>query len=281
MFLAMTLLARDEQEILRDNIRYHLDLGVDHIVVTDNRSEDRTRAIVEDYVRQGVATYIYEPADIHAQSRWVTRMARLAHERLGAKWILHTDADEFWMPRHAASLSEFFRGVEGYNVVQGERHDFVCFHEEDNGGMPAPFWRRMVYRKKVSLNPLGQPLLPKVAHLASAGVVVEHGNHAVSGLADTKILQGGLDILHFPLRSRQQYLRKIRVGGRAFENNRELPEEVGITWRRQYRELLETGTLKFVDESIVSRERLRDMIASGHAIEDLRLKIALSATRNA
>jgi hypothetical protein len=202
-------------------------------------------------------------------------MARLACEQLGADWIIHSDADEFWIPRDAASLAEFFQGIEGHNVVRAKRHDFVCLQEDNDDNAVTPFWERMTYRKKTSLNSLGRPLPPKVAHRASAEIVVAQGNHSVSGLADKKTLQQGIEILHFRLRSRRQYLNKISVGGRVYESNDELPTSAGSTWRRQYRELLETGTLKFVEENLVSSDRLGEMIAAGEVVEDLRLREAM------
>ncbi len=42
MKLVMTLLVRDEQDIIRENIEFHLAQGVNFFVVTDNKSVDAT-----------------------------------------------------------------------------------------------------------------------------------------------------------------------------------------------------------------------------------------------
>ena len=83
MKLVMTLLVRDEADIVDAQIAYHLHAGVDFVVATDNRSEDATTEILERYARDGVLHLIREPGDDLRQSEWVTRMARLAATDFG------------------------------------------------------------------------------------------------------------------------------------------------------------------------------------------------------
>lgn len=265
MALFMTLLVRDEEDILEANLRYHLEHGVDHVIVTDNLSTDSSRDIVQNFVAQGVATYIFEPEDTYSQSKWVSRMAAMAHEA-GAKWVVHSDADEFWMTRRRQSLRKWFSRQLWPNIVSAPRHDFLCL--EDDG---SPFWQRMIYRKTHSTNPLGKRLPPKVAHRTAKDLVVAQGNHSVSGLRWPRQRSSGLEILHFPLRSRAQYLRKIESGGRAYGNNYELSKSVGNTWRQQYEELRETGKLAYVENNIVKSDQLNQMRSDGMALEDRRL----------
>lgn len=267
MTLVMTLLVRDEDDILEANMRYHLEKGVDHIIVTDNLSVDGTAGIVDDFVKQGVASYIHEPDDTYSQSRWVTRMAHMAHRDLGAKWVMHSDADEFWMTPECGDLRKYFNAVLFHNVIQAPRHDFICLEGED-----TPFWQRMIYRQTKSLNPLGKPLPPKITHRASARVKVAQGNHAVSGLFWKRQLNSDLEILHFPLRSRNQYLQKIRNGGKAYANNTELAKTAGATWRKQYAELMETGQLAYVEDNIVSPQARDQKLAQGEICQDVRLR---------
>jgi hypothetical protein len=265
MTLFMTLLVRDEEDIIEENITYHLSQGVDHFIVTDNKSVDNTRDILRKFEKDGLITYIYEDENDYSQSKWVTRMAVLAAEK-GADWVINADADEFWYPLNAADLKKCLRRLILYNVAIAQRHDFVCLDKSH-----GPFYENMIYRKTNSLNPVGKPLPPKVAHRAHTKIHVAQGNHEVSGFRWQRAVPNKLEILHYPLRSREQYENKIRNGGKAYMNNKVLPSKVGNTWRRQYEELMNNGSLKYVTENAFTMDKVDLLLKSNDLIIDKRL----------
>ena len=118
MKLVMTLLVRDEADIVDEQIAFHLDAGVDFVVATDNRSQDGTTEILERYASEGDLHLIREPGEDLRQSEWVTRMARLAATEFGADWVLNTDADEFWWPQGAGLADVLAVVPERYGVVR-------------------------------------------------------------------------------------------------------------------------------------------------------------------
>src|ERR687897_1016044 len=124
MTLVMTLLARDEADVIESWLEFHLNAGADYVVATDNRSQDGTTEVLERYAREGHLHLIREPGDDLRQNLWVTRMARMAATQFGADWILNTDADEFWWPRRG-SFRELFAAVpERFGVVRGAWRNF-------------------------------------------------------------------------------------------------------------------------------------------------------------
>jgi glycosyltransferase involved in cell wall biosynthesis len=262
--LFMTLLVRDEQDIVRENLDFHLAQGVDRVIVTDNGSEDRTIEFLRDYEARGVLRLVLEPSDDYSQGRWVTRMARMAAEE-GADWVINCDADEFWWPR-ARTLKSNFEGLaDEVGIVVGHRTNFVPRAED-----PRPFWERMTLRERESLNPLGKPLPPKVAHRAHTEITVVQGNHRVEGVElGERVDDGSIEILHFPMRTYAQFENKIVKGGRAYARNRELPDRTGRTWRRLYETWEQGGLRDHYDQQVafegggaglIEDTRLRDYL---------------------
>ena len=222
MRLVMTLVVRDEADVLRENIDYHLRQGVDHVLVTDHRSADATPDILDDYVRQGVARVFREEAETSEQAVWVTRMARLAATEYGADWVINSDADEFWWPV-AGTLKDMLGAVpETYGAVAVPARNFVPREGSD------AFWRRMVIREARSRNLVGDPLEPKAAHRGRPDIEVDHGNHwvAAPGLRMAPPLSL-IEILHYPIRSYAQFERKVVNHGEGYEALEERPPDVG------------------------------------------------------
>jgi hypothetical protein len=218
MKLVMTLLARDEADIVDAQIAFHLDAGIDFVVATDNRSQDDTTAILERYAREGHLHLICEPGDDLRQTEWVTRMARIAATQFGADWILNTDADEFWWPR-GGSFRELFAAVpERFGVVRGAWRNFVPRPDDDRF-----FAERMTARLCVpSFHPHPLSIHFKSAHRAASDVRIGRGNHEAFG-SGLVALRGWypIEILHFPVRSLEHCVRKYVTQFVALERNAE------------------------------------------------------------
>jgi len=267
----MTLLVRDEEDVVDATVRFHLDRGVDLVLVTDNLSLDRTRDLLAPYERAGVVQVWTETNDEYRQWEWVSRMAQLAASRHAADWVLHCDADEFWWTDRP--LPEVLAAVPPeYDVVRAARHDFLPL-EADSG---RPFLERMTVRDTAPRNILGRPLLAKCAHRGRDDVIVAQGNHFVVNEGMTE-MPGDLDavILHFPVRSHAQLERKVVLGGRAYARNAEMPVTVGNTWRILHEAYLAGELGAYLDGLVPDEPTLVAGLASGRYVVDTRLRDAL------
>ena len=65
----MTILAKDEVDIIEYQLRYHKHMGVDGFIVTDNNSSDGTREIFDKYKEKGwIKEIIDEKSSEYKQS---------------------------------------------------------------------------------------------------------------------------------------------------------------------------------------------------------------------
>jgi len=219
MKVVLTMVVRDEEDILDAQLTFHLNAGVDFILVTDHRSVDGTRDILEGHVRDGHMRVIREDRENTRQGEWMTRMARLAAIEHGADWVLNSDADEFWWP-HGGTLRDALAHIpRRYGIVQAVSRYFVP--RPYDGG---PFAERMTVRLAPGA-PINDPATPfrpvaKVAHRAHPGAIVQDGNHVVQGIGKGS-LRGWrpLEILHMPLRTPAQCARKYEKTWLAWEQN--------------------------------------------------------------
>lgn len=268
MKIVMTLLVRDEEDILESHLRFHLSQGVDFILVTDNLSVDSTPDILDRFVREGRARVIREPDDTYSQAIWVTRMARMACEEYGADWVINSDADEFWWPKRG-DLGATLASIPAHcGVLEVPR---VNFQPRPDDG--RRFYEQMTLRDVVSQNTCAEPLPPKVCHRGCPDVVVAQGNHSVHGTGlETLELRQPLIILHFPMRTYPQFERKIRLGGRAYLNNDKLPEGIGKTWRQLYQSYLAGDLPAFYADQLPGQDTVDEGVRSGRWIRDHRLQ---------
>jgi hypothetical protein len=275
MRLLLTLLVRDEADIIDAQMAYHLAQGVDFILVTDNRSTDGTTEILRRYERAGKARLILEPDDDYAQGKWVTRMARMACVEHGADWVINSDADEFWWPQSGDLRSTLASLPPEAGMLKVPRVNFI-----PTGNDGRPFHERMVYREIRSANAVGQPLPPKVCHRAHPDVVVEQGNHGITG-CDLAPFHGAspLLIFHFPLRTYGQFENKIINGGRAYQRNTDLHPSAGHAWRHLY-QLYEKGELPaYYAGQEMSPSDIESGLRAGRYVVDDRLHRVLTSLR--
>jgi hypothetical protein len=271
--IVMTLVIRDEVDLVDAHVAYHLNAGVDFVIATDHRSVDGTTEVLESYARDGVLRLIREQGDLIRQDVWQTRMSRLAASEYGADWVISSDADEFWWPRQG-SLKDVLHAVPTeYGVVRAYSHSFL-----PRVGTEW-FPERMTIRlASAAINDPGTPYRPvaKVAFRASRRVVVGWGNHRVSGIP-LPALRGWspVDILHFPVRSPEQIARKYRTKATAWEavNLRgDLARAKSVFEQRRPEEAI-YGRL-VVDDTTVQRG-----LEAGLLVEDTRLRDALRTLR--
>lgn len=221
----MTILVKNEDDIIEANIRTHAKLGMDAFVVMDNDSSDDTLTILH-RLREEFDITIIEEKGLYNQAAWMKRLAGEAKKQ-GADWVINNDADEFWIPSHNQSIKEVlaFKGsvltVNRYNMIldpnthNGE-HPFASLHRVEN---PIAYTKQ----KQLDVEYISMVLTkigPKTINNPHGLLAIRGGNHKAWHIANTyeylfqkydKIEKfEEISVYHYPFRSFAQFEKNIK-----------------------------------------------------------------------
>jgi hypothetical protein len=264
--VVLTLLARDEADVVEWQLLYHYALGIDFVVATDHRSVDGTTEILRRFEAEGRLRYIRDDSERISQADQMTRMARIAATEHGADWVVPSDADEFWWPRRS-SFHEILEAVPiEVGVVRGFIRTFV----------PRPEDGRLFHERMTILSrPIAdheniyQPNV-HVVHRAHPAINVTRGFHDAYADDLGRLIRDWcpFEVLHFPNRTAAQIARKYAQGFHAWIG----AERGGRHIQAAYRVLESAGLEQLWDERVVDGETLDTGLRDGAFTEDTRLR---------
>lgn len=292
--LIMTLLVRNEADIVRQNIEFHLSRGVNHIIATDNQSTDGTTEILEEFARRGILTLFHEPSDEYLQKQWVNRMVGFAIERFGPAWLLNNDADEFWRPPNtpgggAGSLKEVVAKATS-PLISCRRTNLFASTIETNG---VDWANSLVWRSRIASPPNSQGLpkiFPKLHPffcyrvpqkvIVHSGGLLEVGKGAHTATFSKRVHEEnlGVEIFHYPVRSAEEFCESVlRISDSLKFNQGLLPSQSSkyAKWRRVYDK---TGSReRLLKEAVPGPFRLKVYRLAGLVTKDTRMRDDLVA----
>ena len=278
--LIMTLLVRDEGDIIRENIEFHLKHGVDHIIATNNASIDNSREILAEYQAMGKLHLIDEPGRDKSQAAWNNRMTKIAIEEYNADIVFHCDADEFWCPAIGDLKTEILNSqndvmlVNIVNVLLENHKGKESLLKNKSYAVIKPFVELVEasnYEEKTRNTNLYFYRYPlKVIFKTNKGLLeVEQGNHKIINLSET-ILQGfsrNIFIFHFPVRGIERFRHKVIETGKAVEKNLLLKESQSFHIRRWF-DAYKSGTLDEEYEKLTISEHAAEKLKEDGIITD-------------
>ncbi len=288
----------NEDDIIEAFVRHHASL-VDHHVLLDNGSIDRTVVILKKLAATGLPITVFSNrAPIFAETAFNTFLYRYALEEQHADAVLFLDADEF-LDLRRLGLALRGRLAELPPEAAGLRLPLINYHATaaDNSN-ELTVVRRIRLRDPTPVA-ASKILLRRL--LPSWGVVVDAGNHEATFngreavcLPDKRLVLG-----HFSDRSRWRWLARVLIGQikvrasaqqeraqnrgvhyrSAYETMRDAPHKLGIT--RNFgvspppqREWVDDpiayrgGALSFTERSDERLKALRAAIAVAEALAE-------------
>jgi hypothetical protein len=220
-------MVRDEADIVGTTVA-HMLTQVDAVIVADNLSSDRTRWILDELAAgsDGRLTVRFDADPAYTQSAKMTNLAHEAARIYGADWIVPFDADEVWYSPHG-TLTEILEAVPPlWHVVPAVLWDHVATGVDPDH--PDPVVRLGYHRREPGP-------MPKVAARYHPDLVIEQGNHGAHyTIQPARYLGAELVIRHFPYRSVEQFVRKVRNGAAAYRAAGDSqPMDAGAHWRQR------------------------------------------------
>jgi glycosyltransferase involved in cell wall biosynthesis len=274
---------RNEVDIVRTNLLYHLALGLERVLVIDNGSTDGTELVLEELSRELPVTWRRIPGPFR-QPELTTELAREAFHG-GARWVLPIDADEFWYPCNGDKLESILGstsatalGCQVINFVQSRdqvhRSPDALLHmtmRPQHVVGPVMAARELVDARRFAYVETRYP--PKWITSASADLSIAKGNHDIWPPSERAVHSDAIVVLHAPLRAYAILAAQAEHGRRLDEAA--CPPEAGWQQRR-WRGLADARRLdlEWLANSYYGRHL--DVYGQKHmVVEDLRLRDAV------
>lgn len=275
--LIMTLLVRDEVDIVKYNIDFHLAHGVDFIIATDNGSVDGTREILKEYEDKGFLLLIDEKENNYNQSKWVNRMGKIAYEKYGADIIFHCDADEFWYPKSGNLKNEIFNNkeidvlsVDVINVLLEDKQGQESFPKDTKWAVTKPI-ETINYEEDSKLDNFYLFKYPPKVIFKTKKILPEvvRGNHSLKeefGYLKKEISKD-INIFHFPLRNKNYFLKRVKSSGEALINNKWLKKGESFHMKRWYESYKNGKIDEDYKKIVIKNERIAELKSNGIVID--------------
>lgn len=274
MKLVMTLLVKNEADIIENNIRFHAAQGVDAFLVMDNNSDDKTPEILARLAKEFDVTVIHNPSMEYQQAQWMTSLANTARKNLKADLVISNDADEFWSCRDGSSLKSKLSlkdsvvtvGRYNYILNQGADglNDYVfCKNRIIN---PITYQVDNYQTQKNIILPL-QKISPKVIVNPRGLRTIKGGNHRAKSFYFWRDrFCPDIIVDHYPIRSFQQFDANIQNRKRIMDK---YPEKKMSPHYRRWLASLAAGELRQEYEQMLVNDVERDVLLRLGVLEDL------------
>ncbi len=210
MILIAVTRVLNEEDVIEALVRHHATL-VDHHVILDNGSTDRTLEILRDLTCEGLALTVLQcPSSVFSETQFNTWLYAHAVQAHAADWVLFLDADEFIDTRRIGDLRSYLAQIPAEHASLGAElinYDAPSPATDGDFNVVKRFSRRLH-------GPIGVWKVFVRGHIAPERIVVDAGNHIIrlDGRVAHPLRQSDFWLAHYPNRSPYQWAGKAVIG---------------------------------------------------------------------
>lgn len=239
-------LMRNEADIVEAFIRYHQQF-VSGMLFIDHRSEDNSREIVNALKAEGLPVEL-KTTDVLAfdQAEMINAHTRLAIELFDADWVIPLDLDE------CISTTATFKPLDELERLTDEfplRMPWRTYvpTASDNLDERNPF-KRITNRLEQEPEQYYKVAVPSKL-LKGNRHYISTGNHALVAHRKRDALQPltaeHTHVAHFPVRSPEQYARKVLLGWLSMLAKGDRHRKDAYHWKHNFDQVLKRGGLGY------------------------------------
>lgn len=219
--IIMTLIVRNEGDIVAANLEHHLGQGVDKIIALDNGSTDGTIEILHSYVKAGVLDLECVGDIPFDKIVWANRQIQCALSQYKPTWIISNDADEFYYGPEGQTLKNVLDAHLQHRILSCSRRNWVGASDE----LGRDHWTHVLrYKSNLDLAPPARIFDPMVRldfpffyYALPAKVVFQPvgfsglalGAHAVDLEANPTPVECPIEIHHYPVRNLDEFIASV------------------------------------------------------------------------
>lgn len=244
--IVMTILVKNEIDILEANIRTHAKLGVNAFAIMDNGSNDGTRELLSRLAHE-FDILILDEMGPYVQKKFMTKLAFAAKKRYNPDWIINNDADEFWIPNQENSLKDCLKFKGG--ILQIQRSNMIPPYAslvkddvwaDSKNEVRNQIQYRSSYGKDTSIL-LGQASR-KVITNPHGLIKINTGNHSAEHIALWEKRElSSIHIYHYPIRSYNQFYKRAKTRKEVLDKD---PNVKLGDHEKRWKKMFEDDTLK-------------------------------------
>lgn len=182
-YCSVCAIFKNEGRFLKEWLEYQKIIGIDHIYLYNNDSEDNYYEILKPYVDSGYVTLIDFPGKYKQKEAYEHCFANYGDE---TRWLAIIDIDEFICPYEKRSINEWLKPYEAYPAISlywrmfgtngRMKHDdnLTCIEQYTHA------WKK--------LDGIGKVILNTACYFAKRGVSVHHKYTRLCGPLFSKII---------------------------------------------------------------------------------------------